>query len=181
VTHDANDVIGFWFGELTVNDWFGGSKDLDARIAEKFSSTHAAVAAGETFAWRKTAEGRLAEVIVLDQFSRQLYRGSAKSFAFDGMALVMSQEAVAQHADRELSGPKRTFLYMPYMHSESLVVHEEGLRLFTEVGDENALKFERMHADVLRRFGRYPKRNEVLGRESTPEELEYIKSGNAPF
>jgi uncharacterized protein (DUF924 family) len=181
VTHDANDVIRFWFDELTVDDWFGGSKELDARIAEEFSSTHAAVAAGETFAWRKTAEGRLAEVIVLDQFSRQLYRGSAKAFAFDGMALVLSQEAVAQHADEQLVGPKRTFLYMPYMHSESLVVHEEGLRLFTAVGDENALKFERMHMDVLRRFGRYPRRNEVLGRTSTPQELEYMKSANAPF
>ncbi|HUS30692.1 MAG TPA: DUF924 family protein [Kofleriaceae bacterium] len=172
----ADDVLDFWFG-LTHTDWFQGSKELDAQIRDKFSATHDAVARGETFGWRATPEGRLAEVIVLDQFSRNIFRGSSQAFAYDGMALVLSQEAVAQKVDTKLEGPRRTFLYMPYMHSESLVVHEEAMRLFTVLGDENALKFERIHIDTIRRFGRYPRRNEALGRTSTAEELEYMKSG----
>ena len=177
----ADDVIQFWFGELKQDDWFVGSPELDARIKERFGATHAAVAAGETFGWRTTAEGRLAEILVLDQFSRNIYRGSGKAFAFDGIALVLSQEAVARGADQQLEGPRRTFLYMPYMHSESPVVHEEAMRLFTAMGDENVLKYERAHYEVIKRFGRYPRRNAPLGRESTPEELEYIAKNAGPF
>lgn len=175
------DVIQFWFGELTSKEWFSASPELDAKIRDRFSATHAAVAAGETFGWRTTPEGRLAEVLVLDQFSRQLFRGTGRSFAYDGIALVLAQEAVAQNADAALTVQQRNFLYMPYMHSESLVIHAESDRLFTANGDANALKFERMHADVIKRFGRFPKRNALLGRETTPEELEYIKTSSAPF
>jgi uncharacterized protein (DUF924 family) len=175
------DVIDFWFGELTFKEWFGSSPELDARIRDRFAATHAAVAAGETFRWRATPEGRLAEVLVLDQFSRQIFRGSGRAFAYDGIALVLAQEAVAQRADEQLPGPKKNFLYMPYMHSESLVVHEESQRLFAATGDENAIKFEGMHLAVVKRFGRFPKRNALLGRESTPEELAYIASNDSPF
>jgi len=181
VTRDATDVLHFWFDELTEKDWFGGGPDLDARIKERFAATHAAVAGGETFAWRATAEGRLAEVLVLDQFSRNIFRGTGKAFAFDAIALVLAQEAVARGADQELQGPRRTFLYMPYMHSESLVVHEEAMRLFTALGDENVMKYERAHLAVIRQFGRYPRRNAPLGRESTPEELDYMKNNKGPF
>ena len=174
------DVIQFWFGELKEADWWGGSPELDQRIRDRFSATHAAVAAGETFGWRTTAEGRLAEVIVLDQFSRNMFRGSGRAFAYDGMALVLAQEAVAQHADEQLVGPKRTFLYTPYIHSESLVVQSEGLRLYTPVADERTLGFVRMHIDVLKRFGRFPKRNAVLGRESTADELVHIQTSKTP-
>lgn len=176
----ADDVIQFWF-ELKVEDWFGASPDLDARIKDHFGATHAAVASGETFGWRATADGRLAEIVVLDQFSRNIYRGSGKAFAFDGIALVLAQEAVSRGVDQELQGPRRTFLYMPYMHSESPIVHEEAMRLFTALGDENALKFERAHFDIIKQFGRYPRRNAPLGRESTPAELEYIAKNAGPF
>ena len=176
------DVIQFWFGELTQKDWFGGSPELDARIRERFGATHDAVAAGETFQWRSAPQGRLAEVIVLDQFSRNMFRGSGRAFAYDSLALVLAQETVAQRLDEQLDTAQRKFLYTPYIHSESLVIQDEGLRLFTPVGDENTLKFVHMHIDVLKRFGRFPKRYAVLGRESTPEELEYIAStGNRPF
>jgi uncharacterized protein (DUF924 family) len=116
-------------------------------------------------------------VIVLDQFSRQLHRGSPKAFAQDGMALVLAQEAVAGRFDQALEPQRRMFLYMPYMHSESLVIHEEAQRLFTALGDQQQLKYEAIHLDCLKRFGRYPRRNAALGRESTPEELDYIASG----
>ena len=177
--HD--DVIQFWFGELTYKEWFQSSPELDQKIRDRFGATHAAVAAGETFSWRATPEGRLAEVLVLDQFSRQMFRGSGKSFATDGIALVLAQEAVARGDDKPLTVQQRNFLYMPYMHSESLVIHAESDRLFIANGDDNALKFERMHCDVIKRFGRFPKRNALLGRDSTPEELEYIATSKAPF
>jgi uncharacterized protein (DUF924 family) len=179
--HRADEVIQFWFEELTQKDWWGSSPELDARIAQRFSTIHAAVAAGETFRWRLTAEGRLAEVIVLDQFSRQMFRGTGRAFAYDGIALVLAQEAVAQRADEQLTSEQRTFLYMPYMHSESLIVHDEALRLFESLGNDWVAGFERRHRDVIVRFGRYPKRNAALGRTSTPEELAYIREGSDPF
>lgn len=173
----AEDVLEFWFIEHGQEDWFGGGPEFDSKLAERFAATHEAVSRGEAWRWRATADGRLAEVVVLDQFSRQLHRGSARAFAQDGMALVLAQEAVAGGHDQQLPpGPQRQFLYMPYMHSESLAVHEETLRLFTALGSEEALKFEQAHVACLERFGRYPRRNEALGRPSTPEEIEYIAS-----
>ena len=120
--------------------------------------------------------GRCAEIIVLDQFSRNLFRGSARAFAQDGMALALAQEAVAAGADQRMTDDQRYFTYMPYMHAESLVVHEEALRLFTALGHAEALRFEKAHRDVIERFGRYPARNAVLGRESTAEELSYLEN-----
>lgn len=174
-TPGPGDVHTFWFTEHGPADWFAANPDFDAAIAEKFSATHEQVARGEAWEWRRTPLGRVAEIIVLDQFSRQLHRGSARAFAQDAMALALAQEAVALGIDMVLTHPpQRTFLYMPYMHSESLPVHEEAMRLFTELGDENTLNFELAHVDTLKRFGRYPRRNAVLGRESTAEEIEYM-------
>lgn len=171
----ANEVLEFWFVEHGEDDWFGGKAEFDAKLAERFAETHARVAIGEAFTWRTSAEGRLAEVIVLDQFSRQLYRGSPKAYAQDPMALALAQEAVAQGLDAELEPRRRTFLYMPYMHSESLLVHGEAVRLFTALGDENTLQYEIDHRNCIARFGRYPFRNKPLGRKSTPEELAYME------
>lgn len=170
----ADDVIRFWFVEHGQEDWFGGKPEFDAELAEKFAETHARIAIGEGFSWRGTAEGRLAEIIVLDQFSRQLFRKSPKAFAQDGMALVLAQELVDRGLDLELSVDHRKFAYMPYMHSESLLVHEEAGRLFRALGNEVWLKHEASHATCLSRFGRYPARNEALGRVSRPEELAYL-------
>jgi uncharacterized protein (DUF924 family) len=175
------DVIRFWFVDHGQPDWFGGKPEFDAEIAAKFTATHAAVAAGEAYTWRKTAEGRLAEIIVLDQFSRQLFRGQAKAFATDGMALVLAQEAIAQGLDKELDTMQRTFLYLPYQHSESPSLQAQSLRLFQSIGNEQGIQFARWHVDVIQRFGRFPKRNKALGRESTPEELAYINSGEHTF
>jgi uncharacterized protein (DUF924 family) len=174
-------VLEFWYGELKPADWWAADPELDRRIAGRFGETHARLALGEGFSWRMTGQGRLAEIIVLDQFSRQLFRGAARAFAQDGMALVLAQEAVAGGFDAGLSTDEKAFLYMPFMHSESLAVHAAAGPLFAGLGEGYA-KAAAGHLDVLKRFGRYPKRNAALGRESTPAELVYIaESGTRMF
>lgn len=170
----ADDVIDFWFSQSTTEDWFGGKPEFDEKLKARFFDLHAKVAAGEAWTWRSSAMGRVAEILVLDQFSRQFYRGDARAFAQDAMALALAQELVAQGLDEGLDEDPRMFAYMPYMHSESLLIHKEALRLFTAHGSENLLSYEMMHKDVLEKFGRYPKRNEALGRTSTKAELDYI-------
>jgi uncharacterized protein (DUF924 family) len=177
----ADDVLRFWFVEHDKDDWFGAKPEFDAALAAEFGETHPMVARGEAWEWRKTPEGRLAELIVLDQFSRQLHRGSPEAFAQDKMALVLAQEALAVGADQAFGMPMRVFLFMPFMHSESLVIQEEGVKHFAQFGEE-LLAFMAGHRDTVARFGRFPFRNKALGRESTPEELAYIEEqGNRMF
>ncbi len=171
----AQDVIQFWFHECTYEDWFGGKAEFDDRLKERFHETFGHVAKGEAWTWRVTPEGRLAEVIVLDQFSRQFHRGEAQAFAQDGMALVLAQEAVAGGHDMQVPLEWRTFFYMPYMHAESLVLQDEGVRLFEAYGKEDALTFMQAHRDTVARFGRFPFRDEALGRQGTPEEIAYMR------
>ena len=135
----------------------------------------------ELWAWRGTPEGRLAEVLVLDQFSRNAWRDTARAFAQDPLALALAQEAVAGGHDLALPPPRRAFLYMPYMHSESLAVHEEALRLFGQPELAFNLDFERRHQAIVARFGRYPHRNAVLGRASTAEELDFLAQPGSSF
>ncbi|MGR4069018.1 DUF924 family protein [Billgrantia sp. C5P2] len=174
-------VIAFWFEELEPAQWFRKDIELDGMIRERFGALHAAAAAGELWPWRDTPQGRLAEILVLDQFSRNLYRDDPRAFAQDPMALVLAQEAVAQGHDRELDVLWRSFLYMPYMHSESLAIHDEALRLFDQPGLEDNLRFEHLHRDILLRFGRYPHRNAILGRESSEEELAFLEQPGSSF
>jgi uncharacterized protein (DUF924 family) len=177
----ARDVLDFWFVQHGQEDWFGAKPEFDALIAAEFGDTHAAVARGEGWTWRSTAEGRLAEIIVLDQFSRQLFRGRAQAFAHDDMALVLAQEAVAGGHHNFLPMPQRMFLLLPYQHAESPVVQAESVRLHTALGDPEVLKFAEGHAACIKRFGRFPKRNAALGRQSTEQELEYIASTEGMF
>jgi uncharacterized protein (DUF924 family) len=169
------DVLKFWFEELTPKHWYVKSSDLDAEIATRFLQTLGSIVAGETNSWRDTDEGRLAEIIVLDQFSRNIFRDSPKAFAQDSLALALAQEAVRAKADQQLSDQQRPFIYMPYMHSESLLVHDVAMQLF--VGLPN-LSFEARHREIIEQFGRYPHRNKVLGRESTAEELVWMESNS---
>jgi uncharacterized protein (DUF924 family) len=177
----AEDVLEFWFGELKPEQWWHKDPALDRLIADRFRATHAAAARCELFAWRATARGRLAEVIVLDQFSRNIHRDTALAFVNDPLALALAQEAVARACDQELPLRERTFLYMPWMHSESPRTHEEALRLFDAPGMEYNLDFERQHKTIIDRFGRYPHRNAALGRTSTPEEIEFLKQPGSGF
>ena len=174
-------VLEFWFGELTPEDWWRKDPALDRRIADRFSPTLEAAARCELYAWRATARGRLAEVIVLDQFSRNIHRDTAAAFANDALALALAKEAVARGCDLELPVPRRVFLYLPWMHSESALLHEQALRLFATPGMEKNLEFEHRHKAIIDRFGRYPHRNEALGRISTPAETEFLAQPGSAF
>ena len=131
--------------------------------------------------WRTKAEGRLAEIIVLDQFSRNIYRDQAEAFAGDNLAVQLAFEAVEVRADQKVDVSRRSFFYMPFMHSEDLKVHEKAVEVFSQPGFENSLKWEIKHKDIIERFGRYPHRNSILGRESTQEELEFLKGPGSSF
>jgi len=178
---DARDIINFWFDEIDSKAWWKKDPDFDALIRRRFLSVHEAAARGELYSWREQPSGRLAEVIVLDQFSRNLYRDAPQAFAFDGMALVLSQEAVALGVDAAIPVAQRAFMYMPYMHSESPLIHEQAMSLFAESGMENNYQFELKHKAIIDRFGRYPHRNAILGRESTTEELEFLQGPGSSF
>lgn len=181
IATSAQDVLDFWFKESTPQQWFSKSDLFDQRIHTHFFELHQQASAGELSGWRTTALGRLAEIIVLDQFSRNLYRDSPHAFAQDGIALVLAQEAVAQGADTQLNQTERAFLYMPYMHSESKLIHEQALLLFTQLGNENNLRFEKLHKQIIDQFGRYPHRNAVLGRTSSIEELAFLQQPDSSF
>ncbi|TAG83099.1 MAG: DUF924 domain-containing protein [Burkholderiales bacterium] len=178
---NAQTILDFWFAELTPKQHFAKDDALDALIAERFGSTLEAASRCELFAWRSTPEGRLAEIIVLDQFSRNMFRGSPRSFAQDALALALAQELVTCGGDMALPVEQRKFAYMPYMHSESLVVHQEALRLFAQPGLESNLDFERRHLAIIERFGRYPHRNAILGRASTAEEVAFLQAPGSSF
>ena len=181
MTVTYQDVLEFWFDELTPKDWFTGGEEIDALIEIRFSDLHQSAAQGELFEWRQNAQGRLAEIIVLDQLSRNIGRNSPAAFSADPMALALAQEAVAGGFDHQLNEQQKSFLYMPYMHSESLLVHEQAVELFSQTGLEHNLDFEFKHKVIIERFGRYPHRNEVLGRTSTPEEVEFLQQPGSSF
>lgn len=175
------NILTFWFEEHTKNDWYGGKATFDDEVNARFGDLVPKAEASELFGWRKSPQGRLAEIIILDQFTRQLFRGEARAFASDRLALALAQEAIANGDDLQLTELQRSFLYMPYMHSESLVIQGESVRVFAQL-DEDNLKFAENHRDVIQRFGRFPKRNEALGRTSTQEEHDYIAdSGSSMF
>lgn len=174
-------LLHFWFTEIDRTLWFKKDAGFDALLAERFGALHAQASLGELSDWRETPQGRLAEIIVLDQFSRNLFRDSARAFAQDGMALALAQEAVRDGADAVLTPQERVFLYMPYMHSESAAVHETAVELFTQLGIPSNLDFELRHKAIIDRFGRYPHRNAVLGRASSPEEIAFLQQPGSGF
>ena len=176
VMEEANGVLDFWFGELSPEQWFEEDAAVDKTITSRFSKLRLAALNGELWPWRATPTGRLAEILLLDQFSRNIFRDHADAYSADNIALVLAQEAVSVEADKVLTPQQRTFLYMPFMHSESLAIHDVALELFSQEGLEQAFTFEQRHQNVIERFGRYPHRNKVLGRESTQEEVAFLKS-----
>jgi len=174
-------ILQFWFEELTPKQHFVKDAALDETIRARFGDTLEAASRCELFGWRTTAEGRLAEIIVLDQFSRNVYRDTPRAFAQDALALVLAQELVASRLDRSLPAGQRVFAYMPYMHSESALVHTQAVELFTQLGNENNLNFEMRHKAIVDRFGRYPHRNAILGRTSSAEELAFLAEPGSSF
>jgi uncharacterized protein (DUF924 family) len=174
-------VLDYWFGTLGAADWYAVDAGIDAAIAARFGALHAAAAACCLYPWRHSADGALAEIIVLDQFSRNMFRGQPRAFACDALALALAQTAVAKGQDAELPLERRAFLYLPYMHSESLEIHAIAAQLFAAPGLEHNARFEREHVAILNRFGRYPHRNAALGRESTPAELAFLQEPGSRF
>ncbi|WP_410210724.1 DUF924 family protein [Aquirhabdus sp.] len=176
------DILSFWFTESTPEQWFTKDLAFDETIRRRFEDVHRQAIACELSAWRKVgAQGRLAEIIVIDQFSRNLFRDDPRQFAADPMALVLAQEAIALGLDQQLTPEQRVFLYLPFMHSESRTIHIEAVRLYTALGIAGNLEFEYKHKAIIDRFGRYPHRNAVLGRVSTPEEIEFLTEPNSHF
>lgn len=174
-------VLTFWFDETAPEQWWKVDPEFDALIQQRFAEVLQQASAGELFSWRNSAKGRLAEIIVLDQFSRNVYRNTPAAFAQDVAALVLAQEAVAAGALEQLSQVERGFLLLPYMHSESRVIHEQAERLYREYAAAENYEFELKHKVIIDRFGRYPHRNRILGRESTEEELAFLKQPGSSF
>lgn len=175
------DILNFWFNELTPAQWWAKDETLDAEIKHRFSAIHNKAARCELFEWRIAAKGRLAEIIILDQFSRNIFRDTPQAFAQDPLALALAQEALSVDADKALSPAERSFLYLPFMHSESPEIHQIAVALYSVPGLEDNLDFELQHQAIITRFGRYPHRNKILGRESTPEEIEFLKEPGSGF
>lgn len=177
-----NPILDFWFKEAGSKKWFEKDPAFDREIKERFADLLKQAAAAELYTWRTSAAGRLSEIIVLDQFSRNVYRDTAAAFAQDPIALALAQEAVAAGALEELHRlDERKFLLMPYMHSESKLIHVQAEKLFKEYTNEETYGFEIKHKVIIDRFGRYPHRNKILGRTSTAEEIKFLKQPNSSF
>jgi len=176
-------VLSFWFEEVESKQWWVKDSEFDQLIADKFLSTYQQAIKGELYQWRQSAEGRLAEIIVLDQFSRNMFRDKKAAFAYDYLAVALTQAAIDVRADAELLDQPRKlpFLYMPLMHSESAIIHQQAVAVFSKPGLESNLDFEYKHKKIIDQFGRYPHRNETLGRQSTAEEIEFLTQPGSSF
>ena len=170
------DVISFW-REAGAAKWFARDEAFDAEFRRRFESAHFAAARGEYEAWMDSAEGALALQILLDQFPRNCFRGSAHSYATDGLARHYAQRAVDAGLDREVEAPLRVFCYMAFEHSEARAHQDQAVSLIAALGDAELLRYAELHRDLITRFGRFPHRNASLGRESTQEEIDYLASG----
>ena len=199
-TTEFEGVLDFWFGALgqdgraapdLAQRWFQGGPAFDAEVRERYLPLHAALASGGYSEWLDSARGRLAAIIGLDQFSRNLFRDTPGMYASDARALAYAFDGIANGCERELATDERTFLYMPLMHSEKLSVQERCVDLFATLRDSlcgpardavgRNLEFALRHRDIIRRFARFPHRNKILGRPSTPEELEFLKKPGSSF
>lgn len=175
------DIIDFWFEEIEPSQWWSKDDEFDQLIKLKFLDVYDKAVRCELFEWRKFPQGRLAEIIILDQFSRNMFRGTPRAFSQDQMALVLSQESISLGIDKLLRPKERGFIYLPFMHSESIVIHETAEAIYRQRDDQSSLTFELKHKKIIERFGRYPHRNEILGRDSTEEEIEFLKQPGSSF
>lgn len=178
---DAQSVLDFWFHTDIKPYWFAKSPQFDQQLKQKFAGLLMAASQGECMPWRESMAGRVAEIIVLDQFSRNLYRDTAQAFLQDNMALVLAQEAIKLAEFGNLDIEQRNFVLMPFMHSESAVIHNLSLPWFEEYASKHTVDYEYKHKQIIDRFGRYPHRNKVLGRKSTDKEIEFLKQPNSSF
>lgn len=170
----AEEILAFWFGELTPEDWFTGKKETDDLIRSRFAGLHAELAAGLPAETRSDPQAALAAIIALDQFPRNLHRGTAEAFATDHLAIGLARSAVERGLDADMPPERRQFLYMPFQHSEDPADQARSVELFGALGDDEAFAYAVEHRDIIRDFGRFPHRNRVLGRENTAEEQAFL-------
>ena len=172
----APDIVAFWL-QAGRDKWFRRDDAFDADIRARFLATHEAAAEGRLSGWRANAEGTLALLLLLDQFPRNMFRGSARAFATDKLAREIALGALERGFDRAVASALRGFFYLPLMHSEDLADQERCVALYHAAQDDDGLKYAQMHADIIRRFGRFPHRNPVLGRHTAPEEQAFLDGG----
>ncbi len=172
-------LIDFWFSERVAKRWFNSTPAFDDELRELFAETYQAACRGVLGDWEDTPHGALALVILFDQIPLNIFRRQAQSFATEARARQVAGRAIARGFDAKLSEPQKAFLYMPYMHSENLVDQDTSVDLFTRAGLSNNLRFANHHREIVRRFGRFPHRNQILSRESTEEELAWLASKDA--
>ncbi|MGI9489982.1 MAG: DUF924 family protein [Geminicoccaceae bacterium] len=172
-----DDLLDFWFAEETKARWYASTDGFDENCRQCFGDLARRAADDELSHWEETAKGALALCLLLDQMPRNIYRGTPKAFATDTKATALSERAIERGFDRELDLERRKFLYLPFMHSEALADQERSVAISEALNDENALHWANDHADIIRRFGRFPHRNAVLGRKSTPEEEAFLADG----
>jgi uncharacterized protein (DUF924 family) len=175
----AIEVLEYWFSPRVKKLWFDSTPEFDRELRERFESILKMAVRGELKDWQNSAEGSLALVVILDQFPLNMYRGRAESYATGELAVAAAKLVVAKGFDRDLTRERVAFLYLPFMHSESLADQDRGIELFEAADLKDNLRFARHHRELIRRFRRFPHRNVALGRESTPEELEYLNSPGA--
>ncbi|HEY5067219.1 MAG TPA: DUF924 family protein [Xanthobacteraceae bacterium] len=172
----AADVLAFWL-VAGHERWFAHDEAFDTAIRDRFAATYKDAAAGLLSAWENSPEGALALVIVLDQFPRNMFRGTARSFTADPLARAVAERAIARDFDQKVAMPGRVFFYLPFEHSEALADQERSVALIAATGDTDTLKWAELHADIIRRFRRFPHRNALLGRASTPQEQAFLDTG----
>ncbi len=172
----AAEVVEFW-REAGYDKWFGKVPEFDEEIRRRFLPTYEAAAAGKLAAWEQTAQGALALLILLDQFPRNMFRGQARAFATDPQAMAITAQSLIHGFDAQVPPELRAFFYVPFEHSENPADQEHGIALYTAAGDADGVKWAKLHADIIRRFGRFPHRNPALGRATTPEEQAFLDGG----
>jgi uncharacterized protein (DUF924 family) len=170
------EIVSFW-RDAGPERWFDKEASFDQEIRDRFLSTYEAAAAGKLTEWETTAEGALALLILLDQFPRNMFRGDARSFASDPLARAIAAGALVRGFDAQVQSDMRGFFYLPFEHSENLADQERAVAFYKIVGDADGLKWAELHADIIRRFGRFPHRNTALGRSTTPEEKTFLEGG----
>lgn len=174
----VKNVLSFWFEELSPEDWYKQNDKIDNMIRDRFGALYADLKSDPPQQADLDANTALAAIIVLDQFSRNMFRGQAAAFGSDNISAALTRVAVDANLDSGFEQSRKQFMYMPLMHSESLADQERAVMLFQALGNENNLKYAVEHRDVVAKFGRFPHRNRALGRESTPDELEYLKTAS---
>lgn len=175
----SKDIIDFWFDEAHSKLWFNSTPEFDNKIRQRFESLTQAALNDRLTDWEETPEGCLALVIMLDQFPLNMYRGQLESFSGESKSRNVANKAIENGFDKSLSGQQKAFLYMPFMHSENLDDQDRSVELFEKADLQHNLRFAIHHREIIRQFGRFPHRNEILGRESSVAEIEYLNSEHA--